>query len=171
MTLPTLLPSASTASAQDINSVIAPKTRCWWAYWHTHVTLMASSLSTPTPPSFSASLSNSIQLNNTAKSLIPPSMHVHGAAPLTMESAHGSACEASTTSSPFLELPLAMAPYYRDWWPLALTPNLSVSTFYVYFNNLHFESSPYNNDSYYSKIVTPYSALQFKIFSTSDSYP
>jgi hypothetical protein len=67
-------------------------------------------------------------------------------------------------SSPFLELPLALAPCYRDWRPLASTSVPSVSAPHIYFDNLHFEPWHYDNDSCYSKIIMLYSALQFKTF-------
>jgi len=67
MILPALPPSAFVASGQDISSVIAPKTWCQWAHWHTCIILMANSPSTPTPVSPSASPSSSILLNNYAR--------------------------------------------------------------------------------------------------------
>jgi len=42
-------------------------------------------------------------------------MPAHGVAPLIMEPAHKNSCEMSMTSSPFLEPPLALTPFYWDW--------------------------------------------------------
>jgi len=131
----------------------------------TYLHYLDGKLSLHTNPSVTFCIT--FQLNSAkqlCKTLIPLSMYVHGVAPLNMEPALGNACEVSMTSSPFLELPLAMAACYRDWQPLALTPNLSVSAPHIYFDNLHFEPLPYDNDSCHSKIITPYYASQFEIF-------
>jgi hypothetical protein len=113
----------------------------------------------PTLPLSSASHSSSTPLNINARLIIPPNMPVHGVAPPIMEPAHKSVFEVSTMPQPFLEMPLTLAPFYRDWQspipasaPLALMPH-------IYFNNLQIEQpSPYDNDLDYSKIITPYSA-------------
>jgi hypothetical protein len=82
-----------------------------------------------------------------------------------MEPVRESVFEVSTTPQFFLETPLALAPPYRDWRSPASISDLSVSAPHVYFDNLQIEQpSSYDNDLDYSKILTPYSATQFRIF-------
>ena len=92
-------------------------------------------------------------------------MPVHGVAPLIMEPAHGSVFEVSATPTPFLETPLALTPFYRDWRSPLLDADSNVPMPHVYFDNLQTEEPfPYDNDRDYTKIQTPYLALHFQIF-------
>ena len=82
-----------------------------------------------------------------------------------MEPAHGNVFEVSSTPKPFLETPLALTPFYRDWRSPLPDADSNVPMPHIYFDNLQTEEpSPYDNDHDYAKIHTPYSALHFQIF-------
>ena len=82
-----------------------------------------------------------------------------------MEPVHGSAFEVSLTPKPFLEMPLALTPLYRDWQSPPLDTDSNVLVPHVYFDDLQIEKpSPYDNNHDYAKIHTLYSALNFQIF-------
>ncbi|GLB38818.1 hypothetical protein LshimejAT787_0506830 [Lyophyllum shimeji] len=86
-----------------------------------------------------------------------------GAAPPTTGPALGSVSEAPLAPPSFLETPLALISFYRDWRSLPLD-TVSPAP-HIYFDNLQIEApSPYDKDRDYARIHTPYSAAQFRLF-------
>ncbi|RDB16022.1 hypothetical protein Hypma_003463 [Hypsizygus marmoreus] len=122
---------------------------------------MEKSLFIPMPPLSSASLTSSVPQNVAARSITPSNMSARGVALLTTEPVLGSASEA-LPSRTFLETPLALTPFYRDWQSLDMV--LDPPAKHVYFDGLQIQPSSYNNDRDYAKIHTPYSAVHFRLF-------